>query len=704
MSFTILNDLDSNQSRPISSPGGRLSPFRGKGFRQDRPRRRSRPVSCPESPRSVVYPKARRPSVHFDKIDTDSASFDDAAAAAALEPERKERSPSRYSNRFEPPSSTRVLSLSPRKSFRRSLSSSHISNDDLPPRVPINNPRSYHKGLLSVISTTNATQPRMPQRRLSISNPNLSDVHHRHRVGGHFQVLGRSDSIASDLQSSIGSTASDYGTPRMGRMKRISRPTNLSPIVGTPDRDSCNDNSTPTADRMRSPVLKFRRRRSSDMPIGRVGSRRGSISSQSTPSPKKSAHKAAGRGAPTETAADNRIPLTTDAKATARSPAKRKPMTATADAKTKKPSPTKTKRGSTSPTKQPQANPNARLESPNKRGQESPSKATAKSTKDPTKPKQTAKLLKNQSDPSLAKLLQKKNSFKKRRTSSESDGFPAKEAAQLLASVDPKAAQPTALDIIDIGGGAGGGGTGASSKPVGTGPKDDATNGAAKDNSNGKPKSTNTENTSSNNNGNTNPIALTDMDNKNNNQEAKADATNVANKTADNNKAINTAAIAGNKLEKDNNEKPSAVESDNDASKPNGSDAKMVKKLSEKSLLGGEVLANMPTAATIKEDVGEPMADSSIGTPSDAQDLVRSLDSAGTARDTLDKADILSIPTEASVIDVSTDNQQKFPEMLLKANDDELAHKRAANHTNQGPADTDNIQSQNDHLPGNDQT
>lgn len=666
MSFTILNDLESNQERPISSPGGRLSPFRGKGFRDDKHRWKSRPVSCPESPRNNIYPRIRRPSVHFDKIPTDTdSSSPDRTHDVGVDGKRHEHSPSRYSIRHESAKSPKIQPTA-RQSFQRSLSSSQITFDH---KKAINNPRSYHRGLLSVISTTNtALPPKMPLRRLSISNPNLSDMN-RQKIVGNFQVLDRRDSSSPDLPANFGSLVNEYGTPKMTRtMSRISRPTNLSPIVGTPDRDSCNDSNTPnnSISGTVSPAIKhrsieFTRRRSTEKPSGRSTTRRnGSVSSNSTPSPKKSPQKSA-RGS----TSDLKISLTADSNN--HGTTKKKSPTANLEKKTnKKSSPTKSKRTPTSSNKQ-TSKQNADNSEPDK------TKSDTKPAKAATKPNQNAKLLKNQSDPSLAKLLNKRNSFKKRRTSSESDGFPG--AAQLLETIKtPQVIQ----DKVEN----------ASSDKM---PADG-----------NKTKTNNTDNKTDHNGdkliGTENKKVISDNSNNivENSQQIKIDDSGAEHKSA-----IDIGdSTAGGKVESatkvESNEKPMAATPDMEIDKDRKADAKSTKKISEKSLMvGGETIPATPTE-TSRKDI-DLIDNASIVSPSDTHDSV-ALDSSEKTLDKLDIADITSIPTEASVIDMSIDNQEKFPEMLLKASDDHLNDRNMINHTNQGLHDADNIDSHADNL------
>lgn len=698
MSFTILNDLESNPSRPISSPGGRSSPFRGKGFREDRHRRKSRPVSCPESPRNSVYSKSHRPSVHFDKISIDT---DDLSADHTHDPEmdieRNERSPARYPNRFESPSNAKSpMYPAVRQPFQRSLSSIQIPHDKK--RPPINNPRSYHRGLLSVISTTKATQSRMPPRKLSISNPNLSDVH-RNRIIGNFHVLDRNDSISSDQPSNFGIMLNVYGTPhKMTRtMNRISRPTNLSPIVGTPDKDSCNNNNdTSASDGNLSPPMKFTRRRSIDNSRSKLSARRNSVSPHKTPSPKKSPLKSA-RGV-NGSAADNeqkgKISITGDNK---QGTARKKAPTGTAETKTKKASPVKAKRTSTTPTKQPLGQSNQNGDIAGRDG----SKSDIKPTKDSTKPKQTAKLLKNQSDPSLAKLLNKKNSFKKRRTSSESDGLPTKDGPPILDSMELKAAQHAVVDKVEN----------IAADKISIAINDSngkSANNAAnsKDESNGKKLNNNDNKGDASNekvsDGNSKTNNKTNSDNSNNEEKQPAqsktdDKTTESNDGNKDSKIANSNNASG-KVDADSSKAKSNGTPNIDtekANKPNTTDAKIVKKVSANNLVGGETVPTIPKDVKAHSEVAENV---SIGTTSDAPDNVMSLASSDQTQDNIEKADITSIPTEASVIDLSIDNQEKFPDMLLKANDNNVPHKHGANHVNQGMNDADNIDSHAENL------
>lgn len=282
-------------------------------------------------------------------------------------------------------------------------------------------------------------------------------------------------------------------------------------------------------------------------------------------------------------------------------------------------------------------------------------------------------MLKNQSDPSLAKLLNKRNSFKKRRTSSESDGFPG--AAQLLETIKtPQVIQ----DKVEN----------ASSDKM---PADG-----------NKTKTNNTDNKTDHNGdkliGTENKKVISDNSNNivENSQQIKIDDSGAEHKSA-----IDIGdSTAGGKVESatkvESNEKPMAATPDMEIDKDRKADAKSTKKISEKSLMvGGETIPATPTE-TSRKDI-DLIDNASIVSPSDTHDSV-ALDSSEKTLDKLDIADITSIPTEASVIDMSIDNQEKFPEMLLKASDDHLNDRNMINHTNQGLHDADNIDSHADNL------
>lgn len=506
-SFTIINELEPNQSRPASPSGGRVSPFRGKGFRIESSKRFSRPTSCPESPRNMMEMDTissshddsqihSKPSVHFNIIPPipRKRTAIRVIEAPTLPDENESRESfgdvsyhDRDMESFEMLSSGQIRSgnLSRRGSLRGPKPSPaprhHIqrSADDLMFTQPIVNPRSYHKGLLGIVSGGGTVQPsRIPRRKSSVSTPNISrnssismSRRNSRLSSSTDRLTNRRDSSASPRRrrpsNELGgsmidlgiSPSSSYLTPSRST-QRISKPTTLSPIVGTPNKDCEEDSSHCGNDGMNriysggidSPTKIPIRRRSSSINVN--GSRSSSKTSSREPSPmKKSPTKipqkinqklsSPSKGAKIDKTANTKsVPNAVNKEL---SSAKKEPAINREKSSVKKAPPATIKREPSTLKRQPsnlkRENSQLKLKRENSTIGLTGSSSAATSSKPPlasnVRPSQST-LAKNQSDSSLAKRLEKKNSFKqKRRTSSESDGLNEIDTANLSDKLIP---------------------------------------------------------------------------------------------------------------------------------------------------------------------------------------------------------------------------------------------------------------------------
>lgn len=481
-SFTILNELEPNQSRPQSPSGGR-APFRGKGFRTNSSMRQ-RPVSCPESPKNATNDsnmsshddlQLHRPSVRFnimpiprkrttikvlgkkhdddgnqDSIldfsyqDRDMESFEMLSNGQLLTNNTSAHS---SVHSMYPSESPRTKpSPAPRRYIQRSASTLHKpepDEDDILLSTPVINPRSYHKGLLRVVSTSNIPSPpktsRIPRRKSSTSTVSdfgssaISPPRKNSFTASADRLHMRRDSSVSPKRrknSIIGGSMIDLGVSTPSRStNRISKPTTLSPIVGTPNKDFEQESSSDGNDAAGKKYLndsptKIPIRRSSSVNItgNRLNVKSGSqkslnrdsqnsskASTKSKPLTTKIPQKMNQKGSPSKVAkkVDN-----DNSHKNAKSGQSKDATSAAKDdqkASSKKELPATLKR-------QPS---NIKRESSQQTLRRENSTMGSKQLK--TK---SETLSKNQSDSSLAKRLEKKNSFKqKRRTSSESDGL-----------------------------------------------------------------------------------------------------------------------------------------------------------------------------------------------------------------------------------------------------------------------------------------
>lgn len=388
-------------------------------------------------------------------------------------------------------------SPAPRKMIQRSSSNLNKKEIDESAFVsPAVNPRSYHKGLLGVVSTTatNLSPSRIPRRKSSVSTPSLVDHHHQHNqlqpnrsasssrknsliTSSTDRLNFRRDSSAysgrrKQQNTDLGGSMIDLGvTPSSSRsMNRISKPTTLSPIVGTPNKDcECDSSShcrhhqhhdSPSKSNHRrhgsndsNTLTKIPIRRSSSVSLNtnRTGSRSNSretsppktasSSNRSSPTkiPQKINHKPPSTStstiSPSKVAKSQMNNTDSTAHKTANtvnkelSSAKKEPAITHEKSSVKKP-PAGTMKPESSTLKRQPSNikrENSQLKLKRENSTLTPKQiATAKimASGGGGGGRREASLLKNQSDSSLAKRLEKKNSFKnKRRTSSESDGL-----------------------------------------------------------------------------------------------------------------------------------------------------------------------------------------------------------------------------------------------------------------------------------------
>lgn len=378
-------------------------------------------------------------------------------------------------------------SPAPRRSIQRSASNlNKIDNESVSfTAAPTVNPRSFQKGLLRVVSTTSTTNlspSRIPRRKSSVSTPSLIVDHHHQSSPRHYHQRSassfrknslitsstdrlnvRRDSSAymgrRSMNNDLGGSMIDLGvTPSSSRsMNRISKPTTLSPIVGTPNKDcECDSNSSCQhhTGHHRMDVGNDRRYNSNDtmtkIPIrrsssvslntNRTSSRSNSRETsppksnrssptkipqkinQKTPSPSKVAKNQIANSTPTITTEQTTKAGTISTVNKEQSSAKKEPAINHEKSSVKKPSAGTAKPESSTLKRQP-----SNIKRENSQQKLKRENSTIGGTKLPIKPTAIRKepsLLKNQSDSSLAKRFEKKNSFKqKRRTSSESDGL-----------------------------------------------------------------------------------------------------------------------------------------------------------------------------------------------------------------------------------------------------------------------------------------
>lgn len=321
----------------------------------------------------------------------------------------------------------------PRRHLHKSTGDLYNEPHCAAPSKPTVNPRSNQKGLIQIISSADSSPSKIPrrtsvtksmeripslQRRMSLSKPtgrrNRSESPERQR------------SVDSTTMIDLGVTASSM----VRAANRISRPSALSPIVGTPNKDREGESAHGT----KIPV-----RRNSSINLNmKSGSRGNSRAGSRETSPVK----------PGTSKSPTKIPKKVGAGGTKKAPSTVKAGTSTKGANNDASSASDTTKGvqkeSASARKEPStllrdkssvkkvASTAVKRESSTLKRQSSNVKRETSTLKPSTLRRQASTvgkkepstLLKNQSDSSLTKRLEKKNSFKnKRRTSSESDGM-----------------------------------------------------------------------------------------------------------------------------------------------------------------------------------------------------------------------------------------------------------------------------------------
>lgn len=484
--------MEPNQSRPSSPSGGRASPFRGKGFKSMSSKRFMRPVSCPESPRNVETVSSiddsqnqSKPSVHFNiippvprkrtAIRVIEAPTDDHDNRQTLEDISYQ---DRDMESFELISNERVRSSSVSRhgSLRRTkplpAPRHHIqrSADDLHFTQPISNPRSYHKGFLGVVNGGSTAQPsKIPRRKSSVSTPNISrnnSISKTRRYSGISRSSDRLDHRRDSSSSPRRKTSNDLGGSMidlgMGpstltssrSINRISKPTTLSPIVGTPNKDCeqgsshCRNGTTMKKCSNDSPTkIPVRTSSCSNVSSTSRESRRNSretspIKPKSpTKIPQKinSKNSSPSKGAKIsneKTGSTKSIPNSMNKES---SSAKKEPAINREKSSVKKAPPATIKREPSALKRQPSTLKRENSQQKLKRENSKIGIGATQSIKQNTRRDPSLSTLsKNQSDSSLAKRLEKKNSFKqKRRTSSESDGLNEIDTANLSDKLIP---------------------------------------------------------------------------------------------------------------------------------------------------------------------------------------------------------------------------------------------------------------------------
>lgn len=311
-SFAILNELQPNQSR-ATSPSGRVSPFRGKGFKPS-----SRVSSRPQSPSNDANSSTAensKPMVQFntktftEKIgpstskgilltrrpslsasyadlsyrDREMESYDlrsDVKHRTLIPTRTKETLPKRPFSVL-PDSSKIAPSPAPRRKFYNSTGDLYTQ----PPNAT-ENPKSYHKGLLEVVRNGHTSPSKIPRRKSLSSDPEKSLERRRSSVSPlrRYSITTNNNNVQNTASSSI----IDLGTPSSNPSRsgsRISKPTTLSPIIGTPNKDSEHSaQEDENNENLASPTKLPVRANSSNL-VARANSRTASKSSSREPSP-----------------------------------------------------------------------------------------------------------------------------------------------------------------------------------------------------------------------------------------------------------------------------------------------------------------------------------------------------------------------------------------------------------------------------------
>lgn len=501
-SFAILNELKPNQSR-ATSPSGRVSPFRGKGFKPSSSRASSRPQSPNSSsdhnkpmvqfnpttyaekigPSTLKGILLRRPSLSASYADLsyrdremESYDFKTDVKHRTLIPTRTKDTLPKRPFSVLPDATNTAPSPAPRRRF-------YNSTGDLYSQAPntAENPKSYHKGLLHVVRNGNSSPSKIPRRKSLSSGTEKGLERRRSSISPRRRFSITTNNNVQNGQNTTNTSIIDLGTPSSNPSRsgsRISKPTTLSPIIGTPNKDSEHsaqeeDNNENLASPTKIPV----RANSSSNLVARANSRAASRSNSREPSPgqlgmnfnrsgsirvssknqiKSSNPSRSETGSLRKTnkkvdekttsgkkpAASPRIPVnkSLNAKSTKKEPAstKKEPSSVKREPSNLKKPPASIKRegsntkiGKSSLKREPS---NLKREPSNLKREPSNLKREPSNLKrEPSKSnlkRQSSKLMmaavlsKNNSDSALGKKLEKQNSFKveKRRTISESDG------------------------------------------------------------------------------------------------------------------------------------------------------------------------------------------------------------------------------------------------------------------------------------------
>lgn len=258
-SFAIINEVSANQSR-ASSPGGRTSPFRGKGFRPP-----SRSIS-PKPPNyllpidNVQTPGANalNSTVHFDISESnqmphgifgprDLESYDiltDVRHKTLIQIQAKPNQQRPFSVLpAEFHSANLGPSVAPRHKFYHSTGD--LYSETQPSSSASTNPRRFQKGLLRIVNTGNSNNsPSRIPRRKSLTSTSADNFRRRKSS---ISPPTRRVSITTDRpiggagrKSPANESIIDLGmmpVTSIRSLSRISRPTTLSPILGTPNRE-----------------------------------------------------------------------------------------------------------------------------------------------------------------------------------------------------------------------------------------------------------------------------------------------------------------------------------------------------------------------------------------------------------------------------------------------------------------------------------
>lgn len=476
-----------------------MSPFLGKGFRDDL-KRKPRPVSCPESPRNLLkLPKItahddnflHKPTVHFNvepfirktvarkkrpsasathkdqhthqqrrdsvHYDTPDVSYQDREIETyEIDSRSRSNSSSRRGSmrvrRFpELPTVSQQQRPSPAPRRQMNQSTGDLSNEPqyAPQPKPIINPRSYQKGLIRIVSSSAESSPSKIPRRTSVSKSmeRIPSLQRRKSISRPSNRRNRSES--PERQRSVdSSTMIDLGVTASSMVRaanRISRPSALSPIVGTPNKDQ-GDNQLGTRIPVRRNSSINLNVKSSSRGNSRIGSRETSpakpgTSKSPTKIPKKigqtgfrkvssllkaTSKKGASSGS-TSSASDGakaaQQQSATHAAKKESASARKEPSTMSREKSSVKKAPSAAVKREPATLKRQTSN--LKRETSNlKPSTLKRENSTLKRQASTVGKKEPTTLHKNQSDSSLAKRLDKKSSFKNnRRTSSESDGL-----------------------------------------------------------------------------------------------------------------------------------------------------------------------------------------------------------------------------------------------------------------------------------------